>query len=377
MVGVSRILVEAARWARKREALPLARAAYRSALAIDPHNRLARRELPMLRIRRPGERERLRFLVIGSTGLCNASCLHCPTGKAITAHAPRTPMAMDLYRRIIDTVLIRGWAVQCLCLGLFGDGLVDPFVVDRIRYARDRLPDVPLDVNTNGAAFDRKRHAPLAKDLSLLTLHCESIRPATYDALMTPLRAKNVFPKYEPILETFAGKLRVSIPVSSLNLEEIEETRDWFLSRGAYEVVFDPLFSRCTDDQRLFRALALDPHKIACTTEIIDDAIIDCDGMLLACCQDFERREPLGEPPPPASPPRSTIPAAMPSTHCSPKAAMTRRRPAATATPICAPKISRLISSRASRKRRGLPNSPERHLSSRGSSCSREALSAT
>lgn len=273
----------------------VARAAFAAAHRLDPHNLIARREHARLRPRNVGERHGLRFVAIGTTGVCNASCIHCPTGKLITAHVPRTTMDMAMFRGIIDEIVVEGWEVHCINFGLFGDGLVDPLVVDRVRYVRDNIPEVMLDVNTNGAAFNSKRHSPLVRDISLLTLHCESIRSTTYDRLMAPLRAANVFAKFQEILDTFAGKVRVSVPVNRLNLSEIEETRDWFIRNGAREVVFDPLASRCTDDQTLFRDLALAPSPIRCAPDIMDDLIVDCDGTVLACCQDFQRRVPIGD----------------------------------------------------------------------------------
>ena len=44
----------------------------------------------------------------------------------------------------------------------------------------------------------------------------------------------------------------------------------------------------------MFTSLALNPHKIRCPAEILDDLIIDCDGQVLMCCQDFRRREGIG-----------------------------------------------------------------------------------
>jgi MoaA/NifB/PqqE/SkfB family radical SAM enzyme len=251
-----------ARWAKLVKARDAARIFYQASSRIDPDNRVARRQVRLLRSRSPEERTALRYVVFGTTGLCNASCIHCPTGKAITSHVPRSTMELSLFKDAVDRIFEEGWALLGIHFGLFGDGLVDPHVVERARYAREWLPEIMLDVNTNGAAFDRKRHAPLNDDLTLLTLHCESIRPDTYDRIMTPLRAKNVFPKYEPILDAFPGKVRVSMPVSRLNIDEIDETRDWFLTRGAREVVFDPLASRCTEDQSLFHQIAFTPVEI-------------------------------------------------------------------------------------------------------------------
>ena len=245
--------------------------------------------------RMAGLPERLRYVILGTTGTCNASCVHCPTGKAETADAPRMPMSMPLFKKIVDGIADLGLPItDQVSFGLFGDGLVDPFVVQRAEYLMSRIPHTRISVNTNGAAFNLKRHAAL-KDLAFtIALHCESLVPEVYNDLMRPLRAERVFPKYEAILNAFPGQVLVSVPVSKKNLEELPSIRQWFLDRGAKWVEFDALSSRCADDRTVFDSLALNPGPIRCPAEIMDDLIVDCDGEVLICCQDFKRAEGIG-----------------------------------------------------------------------------------
>jgi radical SAM protein with 4Fe4S-binding SPASM domain len=283
------------RMAKHRHHPALAGLSFRAANALAPDLTLTRRELAKARPRRPGDVPHLGAVGIGTTGTCNASCIHCPTGKASTANSPRGTMPMNLFRKIIDGIVEEGVAVEShIGFGLFGDGLVDPMVVERARYVHERLPDVVFSVNTNGAAYNSTKHKALYPYVTLLSLHCESLTPETYDYLMTPLRAKNVFPKYEQILRDFPGKVRVSVPVSRANRDEITTIRDWFLSRGAKEVVFDPMSSRCMDDLSLFHKLSLAPARILCTSSVTRDLIVDCDGTVVPCCNDFVREQPLG-----------------------------------------------------------------------------------
>lgn len=273
----------------------LARLAFRAALLLDGDLPVTRRELIKARPRPVGAIQHLGAVGIGTTGTCNASCIHCPTGKASTANSPRGTMPMEIFHKIIDGIAEEGIAVEShIGFGLFGDGLVDPLVVERARYVHATLPDVIFSVNTNGAAYNSAKHKALYPYVTLIALHCESLTPETYDYLMTPLRAKNVFPKYEQILRDFPGKVRVSVPVSRANRDELETIRDWFLSRGAKEVVFDPMSSRCMQDQSLFRKLSLSPLPIHCTSSVTRDLIVDCDGAVLPCCNDFVREQPIG-----------------------------------------------------------------------------------
>src|SRR5262249_36178627 len=61
-----------------------------------------------------------------------------------------------------------------------------------------------------------------------------------------------------------------------------------------HDVVFDPLSNRCSESPEPFRSLALDPKPIRCPSEVLEDLIVDCDGAVLVCCQDFRRLEPIG-----------------------------------------------------------------------------------
>lgn len=277
---------------------------YDCVLELDPSLGDAIREAAVVRAglgyrRGPGYGglpDRLRYVILGTTGTCNASCIHCPTGKAETDHSPRIPMPMDIFAKIVDGIAELGLPItDQVSFGLFGDALVDPMVVRRAEYLMSRLPHTRISINTNGAAFNAKKHAALKDHVFTVALHCESLVPETYNDLMRPLRAERVFPKYTEILETFPGKVLVSVPVSRRNLDELPAIQAWFTERGAKEVALDALSSRCAEDRALFDSLALDPKPIRCPAEIMDDLIVDCDGKVLICCQDFQRVEGIGD----------------------------------------------------------------------------------
>ena len=242
-----------------------------------------------------GEAE-LVFVGIGTTGLCNASCIHCPTGKPETGDAPRTPMPMVLFTKLVEGLQELNISVKAqMSFGLFGDGLVDPFVRQRADLVRERLPEVNLSVNTNGAAYNRERHRDLRTVVNVIALHTESLIPEVYDDLMRPLRAERVFEKHRQILEDFEGMVDVSVPVSVMNLAELSDIRDYFVARRARGVHFDPLSSRCARDQEVFCRLALDPFRKRCGPRKAQDLVIDCDGKVLMCCNDFSREEVIGD----------------------------------------------------------------------------------
>lgn len=236
----------------------------------------------------------LRNVIIGTTGVCNASCVHCPTNKDETEHLPRAPMPMPLFRRIIDELAEHTAHKGFLSFGLFGDGLVDPFVVERARYVREKLPNAAFCVNSNGAAYNRRKHAELIKWVNLMSLHIESIEPETYDYLMQPLRLKRVLPKVEMMLEDFPGKVYVSVPLSKANYGEKQKIDRYFRDRNAANVVFHGLGNRCSS-WKVFSDLALNPVRTYCGKEIGTDLIVDWRGDVFLCCNDFTKKIQIGD----------------------------------------------------------------------------------
>jgi sulfatase maturation enzyme AslB (radical SAM superfamily) len=191
-------------------------------------------------------RYQLRNIVVGGTNVCNASCVHCPTNKPLTAHLGQGAMSQSTFERIVDQIAdrcdIHGWA----SFGLYGDGLVDPLLVERASYFRKKIPHLTLSVATNGAAYSRIKHARLPDILDGITVHVESVSPAKYNTLMAPLRFENVSIKLEQIVEDFRGKVFIAIPWHRANHDQRQEIVDYFLARGVREVNFIGLSNRCS-----------------------------------------------------------------------------------------------------------------------------------
>jgi MoaA/NifB/PqqE/SkfB family radical SAM enzyme len=263
---------------------------------LDPRNREIERLHASLIPSENGAVNQLDFVIIGGIGLCNASCVHCPTGKSETSHVPRTPMPWDLFCRLIDELKASNLPiVDGFVFGLFGDSLVDPLVVERARYARQQFPDLPICISTNGAAYDPGKHGMLDQYATTINLHCESLDEGTYNHLMAPLRLKRTLPKIEMMIRDFSDKIVVSVPVSQRNCAERDEMHAKFIRMGAKAVLFASLSARCSKDQSVFNSLAFDPQQIACSPRQLNTLTIDCDGTVLACCTDFAREEPLGK----------------------------------------------------------------------------------
>jgi radical SAM protein with 4Fe4S-binding SPASM domain len=239
-------------------------------------------------------REYIDCVIVGTTSLCNASCLHCPTNKPQTEHLTQGEMPARFFESIVDQ-LAESYRVGRIGFGLYGDPLTDPNIVERVRYAKARLPDTKVNIATNGAAYTPSRHAPLVDLLDQLSLHVESLDPKVYNVAMAPLRLERVRDKLEMILRDFSSKVEVIVPVHKLNLGEREAMTEYFLSRGCRLVDFTQITNRCSVPASIFDQLAFAPEHPRCRSDILGrNLIFDWDGAVFPCCNDFKKELSIG-----------------------------------------------------------------------------------
>lgn len=238
--------------------------------------------------------DEIRNFIIGSTGVCNASCIHCPTNKLRPSARWASEMPMKLFDSLVDQILDnRIFVTGHISLGLFGDGLLDRNVVERAKRLRAAFPHAPLHVNTNGAAYNSVRHAPLRSFVDVMAIHIETLDEEKYRRLMEPLQLDHVLPKIYQIIDDMPALATIASPVHRDNVDELPRIKEHFSGRGVRNMIFTPISNRCSRDET-FQELALGPVSGTCPEEIMLDLIVDWDGMVLACCNDFLRQEPIG-----------------------------------------------------------------------------------
>jgi hypothetical protein len=235
--------------------------------------------------------DRLRSVMIANSGICTASCVHCPTNKP---DLPRGAVMSDrIFDRIVQGLVDCGLPIQgAVGFGVFADPMTDRKLAERIRRVKAALPGVPVTISTTGAAF-APRQAEAIDLADGIGVHVESLDPATYDRLMAPLRFDRVIPRVEALVRRAGRKAVLAIPVHRDNLAGIPALEAWWASIGGGRVELQPFTNRLSMAQAVTR-LHLAPVGGACTQDLASDLIIDWDGRLLTCCNDFHRRSDLG-----------------------------------------------------------------------------------
>ena len=232
---------------------------------------------------------------IGTTGVCNASCIHCPTNKK-SIRLKYGHMSMSLFLKIIDN-LAEGGFIGVINFGLFGEPLSGPFLQRRLQIIKEQLPGCQIAIATNAGYFDEEKHGTVIDLADSVGIHIESLTEEVYNSVMEPLKLSHVLPKVMKFVEISQHRGRcnthIMVPTHKANVSEYPEITRFFQDKGI-SVYFSSLSSRAWDDGP-YRRLSLSPTAGVCLPNRLVDALyVDWDGQVLPCCFDFSKSMPLG-----------------------------------------------------------------------------------
>ena len=91
-----------------------------------------------------------RHLFIETTSRCNLSCWHCPRPKI------ENDMDMGMFQDII--IEASDYGKRSFSLHLFGEPLLDPFIIERMKYIKMVNPKNTIILTTNGTIHNREAY---------------------------------------------------------------------------------------------------------------------------------------------------------------------------------------------------------------------------
>jgi MoaA/NifB/PqqE/SkfB family radical SAM enzyme len=123
-------------------------------------------------------------VMLQTTSRCNASCRFCPYPQ-VSETLPQGTMDDELFRKLVDELADHPQQVQRLMLYLMNEPLLDPQIVDRINYAKQRCPWVPVHILTNGSLLTEKRgQALIESGLDWIGISVHGFSPGAYNEAM-------------------------------------------------------------------------------------------------------------------------------------------------------------------------------------------------
>ena len=221
----------------------------------------------------------LSVVQIGTLKRCNELCPFCPT-----THAPqgKGQMSMEVFRRIVDNEQSQ---IYDLCA--FGEPLLDPDIVERVRYVRSVRPQSEIYFHTNGKLLlPKMSKALLSAGLSRLVVSVYGLGQAELSSNM-PLG------KWDLVVENVQAALAIGLPVMVVSAVTSEsqavERRAFWTGLGA-EVHFNT-FIEFGDNSSAPSVVA----EVQRCTFALGYKTFDSNGHMIMCCLDFGSKTAFGD----------------------------------------------------------------------------------
>jgi MoaA/NifB/PqqE/SkfB family radical SAM enzyme len=231
---------------------------------------------------------------------CNGACVFCPY-PATAESQPRGFMKRELFEKIVDEVAKH--PVRRISPFLNNEPFLDPDMVQKLRYIRERVPGARIVLTTNGSRLDPQTvDAILERDvLHSLFISFQGVEKEAYEASMRGgLVFEQTLANVENLIErwkTAGGKRRFRIVVTMVatNQIDLDKAARYWRARGV-ESQWTALENR---GGNVAAANSLAPTDrpfggFGDCTRLFKQAYILFNGDMVLCCTDYTRKMVLG-----------------------------------------------------------------------------------
>lgn len=240
-----------------------------------------------------------KYLSIQTTSFCNATCIFCPYPE-IENRFPFKIMDMDLYKKIIDECC--NYEVEGVILNMNNEPLTDPYLVERINYAKNKLPESCVHFLTNGVSLTEELTDKLLDSkLDWIGISFHGIQRETVERTMgipfdtTFTRINNFVEKAKKVKDLKEYIMITFLNHKYLDSQEKKEAFNYWERKGIKRISYhESPISRAGNVNSL-----PSPHRdrvIGCCSELTNEMIhILEDGKVNLCCMDWRREVILGD----------------------------------------------------------------------------------
>ena len=242
-----------------------------------------------------------KYLSIQTTSMCNAACIFCPYQEIKDTYPPKV-MDMALYKKIIDECSHQK-CVERIILYMNNEPLTDPLLIDRINYAKGRVPWASVHLLTNGLLLtESTTERILDSQLDWIGISFHGIRKETIESVMkipfeTAFSRINNFIDRAKTRKSIKDYIMITfIENRYLSAEEKDQAFHFWRARGIDRIsCFSGPISRAGNVKDLPKVHRR--GKITGCRSIWADEMIHVveDGKVVLCCMDWRREGILGD----------------------------------------------------------------------------------
>lgn len=244
-----------------------------------------------------------RYASIQTTSLCNASCIFCPYPEVKHLFPPKV-MEDWLFEKIINDCRDNP-DLTIINLFMNNEPLTDPHIVERIKYVKDTLPWVFVNIYTNGVHLTEETAEGLKKSkFDWISFSFHGIRKVTIEETMgisydKTLQRITTF--INKVKQEHGGHIKEFVGINFLkheNLtdEEEDEVIKFWRKKGIGHIAyFSTPVSRAGNTKNLPKTF--NRGKILGCSSVLEDEMIHIleDGKVILCCMDWRREVILGD----------------------------------------------------------------------------------
>lgn len=242
-----------------------------------------------------------RYLSIQTSSLCNASCVFCPY-RDIKNLFPEKIMDMDLYKSIIDECgNYKG--IERIILYMNNEPLTDPYLIERINYAKGKVPWSSVQITTNGLLLTEEISEQIINSgLDCVGISFHGMRKETIEKTMG-IPFELALERISKFIDKVKRKKNIKDYIVAtflkhryLSVEEREETFAFWKSKGVERIsYFDCPVSRAGNVKSLPRVYH--EGKLGGCGSIWANEMVHIveTGEIVLCCMDWKREIILGE----------------------------------------------------------------------------------
>ncbi len=232
-------------------------------------------------------------LDIGTTNACNSNCVMCPHHllKEIGF------MDMNLYKKIIDNCASFG--VKSVVLSFFGEPLLDQTIIEKIKYAKSK--DLIVGFYSNASLLGLEISKRLIESgLDWITISFDAYSKETYEKIRVGLRFDETSENIINFMK-MRNELGLKKPSVSLVLVELDENRkeikkfykQWKNIVDGLNILNQRNWAGNLDKDSEKSFHFKNQKRWPCSF-IWQKMVVDWNGDVVLCCDDWNHREVLG-----------------------------------------------------------------------------------
>lgn len=229
-------------------------------------------------------------LAVETVSACNAGCIMCPSSAMKREKAVMRP---EVHQTILRKISEWGAPISLITHAGLGEPLLDRMLEERIQQEKKVFPDAQVIVYTNGSLLDEERALKLIDSgVDIVSFSINGFRKETYEAVMK-LPRDNTYKNVErfcEIKQKLGSKVGMCVSLIKTDLcsqQELEEYKQFWETKKI-QVITPPWISWGNHFEHSIRK-----HQLPCFY-IWKTMMIDQDGTVKMCCEDYDSQYPLG-----------------------------------------------------------------------------------